>query len=453
MSPVSRGRKKKKQQQRRRPPRQSSGAPRGAAADPIDILHGEMLDAFRPLATSADPLEAELCASDLLGTWWKQLPPGTDPDRMIGLSMVDHAARDGSPAALALLRAVEVVGVTEEQREAAAAAAAQLADAGVAAPPWAGKIGRVSVRECWQWGGEFQASLLLVFSYGSRRHGLVVLLDRVDDRGGWVKDLFITLKTGEMLRELRRSERSNPFTVLERIEPAEARRQLERGLAATDVTQMRWVSDELRQCRALALARCRAMPEPEPAGEPEPETGQEILTDPGVQPYVRDLDTSGGLDSVREAIDRRRFAMPFSSTRIGDEDFPFMDPGDPDDRIMLIEGEHPEYHDLLSDPTFEGEIDGVSPRAHLAIHEVVVNQLWDDNPPGAWRAAKRLRDAGVDRHDILHQLGEVVMIQIHGVLTARGRGAPTPDWSGFDALRPPRSRRQAEREAGRKKAR
>jgi hypothetical protein len=235
-----------------------------------------------------------------------------------------------------------------------------------------------------------------------------------------------------MLRSLRRSDRSNPFTELERIDPAEARRLLERGLAATDITFMPQVSDQLRLCRALALARCRAMPEPELAAEPEREVSE----------------------AERDAIDRRRFAMPFSSTRIGDEDFPALDPGNPDDRLLLIEGEHPEFHDLLYDPTFEGEIDGTSPHAHIAIHEVVANQLWDDNPPGAWRAAKRLREARVERHDILHQLGEVVVTQIYGVLSAGpGPGAPPADWSGFDALRPPRSRRDDEREAGRRKAR
>jgi hypothetical protein len=429
MSPVSRGRKKKPQQ-RRRPPRQSRGALRSAAVDTIDILHGEMLDAFRPLANSADPLEVEVSASELLGTWWTRLPPGEDPEPIFGLSMVEHAARDGSLAALALLRALEVVGVTEELREAAAVAAARLAEAGVAEPPWAGQIGRVGIRECWRWGGEFQASLLLVFSYGSRRHGLVALLDDVDDHGGWVKDLFLTVEPAETLRGLRRSNRSNPFTVLERIDPAEARHLLEWGLAATDAALLPEVSDELRQCRALALARCRAMPEPEPSAELEP-----------------------AAEADPEVADRRGFAFPFSATRIGDQDFLALDPADPDHRMLLIEGEHPEFHDPLSDPTFQGEIDETSPRAHLAIHEVVANQLWDDNPPGAWRAAKRLRDAGVERHDILHQLGEVVVTQIYGVLSARGPEAPTPDWSGFDALRPRRSRRRAEREAGRRKAR
>jgi hypothetical protein len=137
------------------------------------------------------------------------------------------------------------------------------------------------------------------------------------------------------------------------------------------------------------------------------------------------------------------FAMPYFGTRVGEEDYPRLDPGDPDERRLLIEGEHPEYHAVLDDQGFEGEVDGVNPRLHIAIHEVVANQLWEDEPPEAWRAAKRLRDAGVDRHDILHQLGSVATGQLHGALT---RGQPV-DLGAYrqalDALRPPLSGRRA----------
>jgi hypothetical protein len=118
-----------------------------------------------------------------------------------------------------------------------------------------------------------QASLLVVFSYGLRRHGLVALVD-FNHLGGWVKDLFVTVEPAAMLRELRNAARSEPLSVLDRVDPAEARRLLEQGLAATDATWMPEVSQELRQCRALALARCRAMPEPERVAEPEREIGE-----------------------------------------------------------------------------------------------------------------------------------------------------------------------------------
>ena len=86
------------------------------------------------------------------------------------------------------------------------------------------------------------------------------------------------------------------------------------------------------------------------------------------------------------------FTMPYFGTRIGEEDFPRLDPGDSDERRLLIEGEHPEYHAALLDPGFDGEVDGVNPRLHIGIHEVVANQLWDGDPPEAWHAAKRHAD-------------------------------------------------------------
>ncbi|MFI7062790.1 DUF1841 family protein [Kribbella sp. NPDC050124] len=120
---------------------------------------------------------------------------------------------------------------------------------------------------------------------------------------------------------------------------------------------------------------------------------------------------------LQDALDRRRFAMPYFGTRIGEEDFPRLDPNDPDERSILIQGEHPEYHEALADPAFEGEIDGVNPRLHLAIHEIVANQLWDNDPPEVWAAAHRLLAAGYDRHDILHTIGHAVMTHLHTALT------------------------------------
>ncbi len=442
-----------------------------------------------------------------------------------------NAGLDGFEGLYAeMLRAFRV---TAEQRQTASTAAAALAGAGVAEPPWAGQIGRVRVGECWRLADVYgdQASLLMVFDYGRRRHGLVALVD-FNHLGGWVKDLFVTAEPARTLRELRKAALSEPLTRLEQVDPAAARGLLEDGLAATDATWQPEVSQELRQYRALALARCRAMPEPARSGSPDREIGEaereavvaeflassqagdlpdsdaarhcarllvdfgadydggkplrvspakvegflhdwvpakvmlddedrdampavvaawvrwagertglpaeavaelgEIAVDCGahfaevyeesadaspLQLFLQGLDISGGLDSVRDAVDRRMFAMPFFGTRIGDEDFPQLDPGDPDERRLLIEGEHPEYHAAILDPVFDGEIDGVNPRLHLAIHEIVANQLWDDDPPQAWRAAKRLRDAGVDRHEILHRLGGVVATHLHGALT------------------------------------
>jgi hypothetical protein len=558
MSPVSRGRKRKKPQRGCATPRPRDVRP-NAGLDGFDGLYAEMLRAFRPLAKVTDPLEVEVFTSELVGAWWQRLPPGEDPETVFGMGAVDHAARAGTREALALLRALAVVGVTAEQREAASTAAAAMAAAGVADPQWAGRLGRVRVGECWRLADVYgdQASLLMMFDYGRRRHGLVALMD-FNHLGGWVKDLFVTAEPARTLRELRKAALSEPLARLERVDPAAARGLLEDGLAATDATWQPEVSQELRQYRALALARCRAMPEPPLAGEPDREMGEaereavvaeflasaqagdlpdgdaarycaRLLVDFGadyddgkplrvspakVEGFLLDwvpakvmladedrdampavaaawvrwagertglpaaalselvevasecgehfgevyeeaadasplrlllegLDTSGGLAEVQDAIDRRMFAMPFLGTRIGDEEFPDLDPGDPDERRLLIEGEHPEYHAALDEPTFEGEIDGVNPRLHLAIHEVVADQLWNDDPPQAWQAARRLRDAGVDRHEIVHRLGAVVASHLHGALTGVRQVDVGAYQRALEALGQPPSRRSA----------
>lgn len=499
----------------------------------MDGAYRELLRAFRPMVKVTDPLEVEVLASGLLGSWWKGLPPGEDPDQLFGEGAIGYAARQGSREAMALLRAFQAVGVTAEQREAAAAAASELAAGGVAEPAWAPRIGRVRVDACWRMADVYgdQASLLCVFGYGQRKHGLLALLD-FNHLGGWVKDVFLTGEPARVLRELRGDVAHNPIAVLDQVEPAEARRLLEAGFDATEMTWQPEVSEEFRQYRALALARCRALPQPQeaaaefievPEGRREalvaeflasPEAralpddeaiafcvrlivdhgcdyddGKPLRVSPAkteifvhdwvprkavlddrdrelmpavvrawvrwaaarnrlpdeavaelveaadgcaghfaeaydesdtaspIRFYLQGLEPGARPEAAQDAVDRRMFTMPYFGTRIGDEDYPNLDPGDPDERRLLIEGEHPEYHDALDDPFFDGEVDGVNPRLHLAIHEVVANQLWDEEPPEAWEAAKRLRALGEDRHEILHRLGAVVVEHLHGALT------------------------------------
>lgn len=132
--------------------------------------------------------------------------------------------------------------------------------------------------------------------------------------------------------------------------------------------------------------------------------------------YVADLSPTLPRAEVDNAVDRRVFAIPFYGTTIRGEDFPTLNPADPAQRALLIEGEHTEFHEALTDPSWEGEVDGVNPRLHLALHEIIVNQLWDDNPPQTWQAARRLRGRGKERHDILHELMGVAIEHMHPVL-------------------------------------
>lgn len=81
--------------------------------------------------------------------------------------------------------------------------------------------------------------------------------------------------------------------------------------------------------------------------------------------YLDDLSPVLPRAEVKDALERRIFAMPYYGTTIGGEDFPRLNPADSDERGTLIQGEHPEYHEALADPGWEGEIDGVNPRLHL----------------------------------------------------------------------------------------
>ncbi|RBY75728.1 hypothetical protein DQ238_19035 [Geodermatophilus sp. TF02-6] len=139
------------------------------------------------------------------------------------------------------------------------------------------------------------------------------------------------------------------------------------------------------------------------SGDLTGEAGEELVAS-----YAGDLLEDGDLDprDLAEAVLRRVFAVPRSPGRTGNDDLAHLDPGDPDDRHLLVVAEHPEYGAAIADPSI-GTVDGVDPRLHVALHEVVTNQLWDDDPPEAWQAARRLLAAGADRHDVLHELMRV----------------------------------------------
>src|SRR5438093_8065170 len=81
---------------------------------------------------------------------------------------------------------------------------------------------------------------------------------------------------------------------------------------------------------------------------------------------------------------------------------------------MLIEAEHPEFADALQREDELVILDGeeVNPRLHLALHEIVVEQLWEDDPPEAWLTARRLLAVGYERHEILHMLGSALVPQL-----------------------------------------
>ncbi len=124
------------------------------------------------------------------------------------------------------------------------------------------------------------------------------------------------------------------------------------------------------------------------------------------QPRTAQTEGRGRPDDVAA---RRAWAVPPGRGTLRGIDLTFLDPAHTDDRSLLVEAEHAEFARALRRHE-DVDVDGatVNPRLHLALHEIVANQLWDDQPPEAWAAAQRLTSLGLDRHDVLHMLMRAV---------------------------------------------
>lgn len=83
-------------------------------------------------------------------------------------------------------------------------------------------------------------------------------------------------------------------------------------------------------------------------------------------------------------------------------DLALPDAADPDERLLLLEAEHPRLRRALRDDMDEIVLDGqlMKPRLHLALHEVVAERLRADDPPEVWATAQRLSALGYDRHEV-----------------------------------------------------
>ncbi|MGH2445786.1 MAG: hypothetical protein ACRDGD_07085, partial [Candidatus Limnocylindria bacterium] len=138
----------------------------------------------------------------------------------------------------------------------------------------------------------------------------------------------------------------------------------------------------------------------------------------------------GGLDvgsDLPDDIDRELFAIPAVEGTYDGIDLNMLDPLDHDDRSIMIRAEHEDPDPALHD-------DGLDPGPHLAIHEVIANQLLDNEPPEVWQTAKRLIAAGHEEHTILHMLGFAMSAQIFSALREQRPYDPAEYRRALDAL-------------------
>ena len=113
-----------------------------------------------------------------------------------------------------------------------------------------------------------------------------------------------------------------------------------------------------------------------------------------------------------------------------------LDPADPDDRALLIRAAHPELDAAITDGRETAVVEGqeINPRLHLAIHEVVANQLIGADPPEVWATAQRLRKLGYDRHEVLHMLGAAMSGELWEALQGRSGYDHAAHVAALDAL-------------------
>lgn len=116
--------------------------------------------------------------------------------------------------------------------------------------------------------------------------------------------------------------------------------------------------------------------------------------------------------------ERQAFAVPFAEGEYDEIELSLLDRDDEDDRRLLIQAEHPEFHQALASGQREVHVGGVTvnPVLHIAMHEIVANQLWANDPPEMWETAVRLLAAGYERHEVLHMLASVVSGEVFEAL-------------------------------------
>ncbi len=118
--------------------------------------------------------------------------------------------------------------------------------------------------------------------------------------------------------------------------------------------------------------------------------------------------------------DRRSWAVPAGHGTYRGIELELLDPADEDERGLLIEALHSELEEALhSDEEVFADGEPFSPRLHIAMHQLVANQLLADDPPEVWPAVRRLDDLGYDWHNIMHMIAALVTDDVYGAVSER----------------------------------
>jgi hypothetical protein len=116
--------------------------------------------------------------------------------------------------------------------------------------------------------------------------------------------------------------------------------------------------------------------------------------------------------------DRDSWAMPSGHGSYQGLELELLDPADEDQLMLLLEARHAEFGDAIHSGA-EMVVDGepFNPRLHLAMHQIVSNQLIADDPPETWQAVQRLAGLGYDWHNIMHMVARLLSDDLYGALS------------------------------------
>jgi hypothetical protein len=235
-----------------------------------------MLRAARELLAVRSPLDAELLVSEMLGTWWGPrarrvgLRGSAGIEELVGEGLVEYAAQQATPAALALLSGIACLG-TPAQAAKAEQAALELIERGVARPRWAEHLGAVTSGDCYLNSDAYgdRDEVVCVFSYaGEEPHALVAVVDY--NAGGLLRDGWVTAQVGKLLDQCGRIHEGASGGSFGTIEPPQARRMLARALRVTHDSADPPVSESFPAYHAFIRARIRTLP---PRGGDPAKTG------------------------------------------------------------------------------------------------------------------------------------------------------------------------------------
>ncbi|WP_156808964.1 hypothetical protein [Arthrobacter sp. TB 23] len=137
--------------------------------------------------------------------------------------------------------------------------------------------------------------------------------------------------------------------------------------------------------------------------------------------FLEGLDLAN-LEEAQAAMDRRQLAMPYFGTWIGSDDYPQLNANKPEELRLLVLGELEELHTVGMDEYPSSAAPDGSPVWSAALRELVVSQLWNDEPPQVWQAAQRLRTQGLGREEILDQLQAVLAGHVDATKVQPGSG-------------------------------